>query len=208
MRRSIALSIATLGLLAGLAVAGPEVSVSYRSGVAVIQLAGDFAGSTYTVYRAAARDPVYRMITDSQVLCIGECVAADYDAMPGQTYLYRFDLIMPGGGAQSFGPYPVTIPREQTVSARIFPNPGSGPATISIALAGRPTDPPVPTEVALYDLQGRALRTLHRGPLARGTTELAWDGRDAGGRLLGSGLYFLRVHSAAGELTQRIVRAR
>ena len=32
MRRSIALSIATLGLLAGLAAADPEVTVTYRAG--------------------------------------------------------------------------------------------------------------------------------------------------------------------------------
>ena len=208
MRRTIALSIATLGLLAGLAVAAPEVSVTYRSGVAVIQLAGDFAGSTYTVFRAATRDPVYRMITDSQVLCIGECIAADYEALPGQTYLYRFDLVAPGGRVESFGPYAVTIPRQTPLAARISPNPGRGPTTISITLAGRPTDPPVQAEVALFDLQGRALRTVHRGPLARGVTVLAWDGRDASGRLLGSGLYFMRVHSAAGDLTTRIVRTR
>ena len=57
MRRAIALSIATLGLLAGLAAAEPQVTVTYRSGVAIIQLTGDFAGSVYTVYRAAAGNP-------------------------------------------------------------------------------------------------------------------------------------------------------
>jgi flagellar hook capping protein FlgD len=208
MRRAIALSIATLGLLAGLAAAEPQVTVTYRSGVPIIQLTGDFAGSVYSVYRAAAADPVYRLITDNQVLCIGECIAADYDAEAGQTYLYRFDVERAGGRSESFGPYPVTIPREQPLSVRISPNPGRGPATIGITLAGRPGDAPVETEVALYDLQGRALRTLHRGPLARGTTPLAWDGRDGSGRTLGSGLYFLRVRSAAGDLTARIARTR
>jgi hypothetical protein len=208
MRRSIALSIATLALLAGLAVADPEVTVTYRSGIPVIQLAGSFSGSSYTVFRAASGEPEYRMISDSEVLCIGECSVADYEALPGRTYLYRFDFTMPGGRYESFGPYAVTIPREQPLSARIFPNPGRGPATISIALSGRPGDPPVDVEVALFDVQGRALRTLHRGPLARGTTAIEWNGRDGDGRTLGSGLYFLRLRSAAGAFTARVIRTR
>jgi len=208
MRRAIALSVVTLGLLAGLAVADPEVTVTYRSGVPVIRLSGSYPGSSYTVYRAATGDPVYRSITDGLLLCLGECSAADDDAVPGRTYLYRFDLNLPNGRFASFGPYPVTIARERPVSARITPNPGGGPATIAVTLAGRPGDPAVETSVALFDVQGRALRTLHRGPLARGTTALVWDGRDGRGRMLGSGLYFLRIDSAAGSLTARLVRTR
>jgi hypothetical protein len=208
MRRSIALSIATLGLLAGLAVADPEVTVRYPSGVPVIQLAGSYAGSSYVVYRAAAGDPVYRAITEGDLLCLGECSAADYDALPGQTYFYRFDLTFSGGHSATFGPYAVTIAREPPLTARISPNPGRGPATIAVTLAGRAGDPPLATEVALFDLEGRALRTLHRGPLARGTTAFAWDGRDGRGQPLGSGLYFLRLTSAAGSFTARLVRTR
>jgi hypothetical protein len=126
--------------------------------------------------------------------------------VPGHTYFYRFDLTLAGGRTASFGPYAVTIAREQPLSARVFPNPGRGPATIDVTLAGRAGEAAVMTDVALFDVQGRALRTLHRGPLARGTTSLAWDGRDGAGRMLGSGLYFLRIDSAAGRFTTRIVR--
>jgi len=208
MRRTIALSIATLALLAGLAVAGPEVTVTYRAGIPVIQLAGSFPGSSYTVFRAAAGEAEYRAISDAEILCIGECSVADYDALPGRTYLYRFDLAMPGPRYESFGPYAITIPREQPLSARISPNPGRGPATISVTLSGRPGDPPVDVEVALYDVQGRALRTRHRRPLARGTTPVVWNGRDGEGRVLVSGLYFLRLRSAVGGFTARVVRTR
>jgi flagellar hook capping protein FlgD len=208
MRRTIALSIATLALLAGLAVADPEISVTYQRGAAVIQLAGNYAGSSYSVYRSDIGNPNYRLIYDSNWLCLGDCVVADYEAAPGATYLYRFDLYTPSGPAASFGPYEVKIPRQAPVSAAIFPNPGSGPATIAVTLGGRPSDPPLPTEVALYDLEGRVVRTLHRGPLSRGYSALVWDGRDASGLTLGSGLYFLRVRSAAGDVTARVVRAR
>ena len=208
MRRTIVLSIATLALLAGLAAAEPQVTVTWRQGVPVIQLAGSFAGSAYTVYRAPLATGEFLAITGSDLLCMGDCLAIDYDAQPGQTYLYRFDLALPGGARESFGPYAVTIPRLQPLAVRVSPNPGRGPATIAISLAGRPSDAPVEVEAALFDLQGRALRTLHRGPLARGTTALAWDGRDGGGRPVGSGLYFLRVRTATETLHTRVVRTR
>ena len=208
MRRTLALSIATLALLTGLAAAEPQVTVVYRQGVPVIQLAGTFAGSSYTVFRAPAASEEFLAITASELLCLGECLVADYDAQPGRTYLYRFDLALPGGSRQSFGPYSVTIPRERPLIVRVSPNPGRGPATIAIMLAGRPYDPPVEVEAALFDLQGRALRTLHRGALARGTTALEWDGRDASGRPLGSGLFFLRVRAGAETFSTRIVRTR
>jgi len=208
MPRTIALSIATLALFAGLAVAEPEVTLTYRSGVPVIQLAGNYARSYYTVYRAGAGNPEFLAITSNDLLCLGECLVADYDALPGQTYLYRFDLTTQAGPV-SYGPYAVTIPRERAINARVFPNPGRGPATISLTLAGRPGDPAVEVEAALFDIEGRALRTLHRGTLRRGTTTaLEWDGRDGKGRPLGSGLYFLRIRSAVGNVTTPVARTR
>jgi flagellar hook assembly protein FlgD len=63
----------------------------------------------------------------------------------------------------------------------------------------------VPVRVTLYDVRGRRVRTLLDAPASTGTLRLTWDGRDDGGRELGSGLYFYRVtaghHSASGKLT-------
>ena len=208
MRRTLTLAVATIALLAGLAVAEPAVTVTYRAGVPVIQLNGSFAGSSYTIYRAAPAEPEFLPISSIDVLCLGECLVADYEARPGATYLYRFDLVRAGGVRESLGPYAVTIPREAPLTVRVSPNPGRGPTTISVTLAGRPGDPPVETEVGLFDVRGRALRTLHRGPLPRETRALVWDGLDGSGRPLASGIYFLRVRSQAGHSITRIVRAR
>ena len=209
MRRSFSLSIVALALLTSLAVAEPEVIVTYRSGVPVIQLAGSYRGSTYTIYRAAAGDMEFRAITASDALCTGDCILLDYDARPGQTYFYRFDLMIQGSFV-SYGPYAVTISRElaRPMSAAVSPNPGRGPAKVSITVPGAPGDPPLAIDAALFDLEGRALRTLHRGPLARGSTTLEWDGRDGRGRVIGPGLYYLRLRSAVGLFSTPVIRSR
>jgi hypothetical protein len=211
MRRSFALSIATLTLLAGLALADPGVTVRYaESGVAIVQLEGSYAGSRYTVYRAGAMDQAFDPVTDGEVVCTGDCFAVDAGAQPGRTYWYRFDLSLAGGGFASFGPYPVTMPGNSARSfgVRVSPNPGRGPTRVELSLAGAPGDPALEAEATLHDVQGRRLATLHRGALARGLTMLDWDGRAGDGRELAPGIYYLRLRSGASAAIARVVRIR
>jgi flagellar hook assembly protein FlgD len=56
----------------------------------------------------------------------------------------------------------------------------------------------VPTRLEVFDLKGRLVRQIHVGPLAPGAHALEWDGRDDGGRSVGSGVY-LAVLRCAGE---------
>ncbi len=63
-------------------------------------------------------------------------------------------------------------------------------------------------ELRVYDVGGRLVRTVVSGILSRGDHDVAWDGRDAAGRLLGAGIYFARL--VAGEVveTRKIVRVK
>lgn len=51
--------------------------------------------------------------------------------------------------------------------------------------------------VLVYDLQGRGVRTLYRGPAASGRHELHWDGRVGNGSPAASGVYHLRATSGS-----------
>ncbi len=84
-----------------------------------------------------------------------------------------------------------------------WPNPARGAQRITLIL---PTSGPV--EVAVVDVSGRVVRTLHRGWTAAGTLTLAWDGRDQGGRESPAGLYWARARGAAGEAARKLVRVR
>jgi hypothetical protein len=56
----------------------------------------------------------------------------------------------------------------------------------------------------LYDVAGRRLRTLRPGPLPPGETIVAWDGRDEGGVIVPSAMYFARVVTMRGRRTLRV----
>jgi glucose/arabinose dehydrogenase len=58
----------------------------------------------------------------------------------------------------------------------------------------------------VFDVRGRRLRRLVDGERAAGTHRAIWDGRDEHGRHLGAGLYFVRMHTPAGERSLRVVQ--
>lgn len=83
------------------------------------------------------------------------------------------------------------------------PNPARGAVTLALEL---PHTGAVSARV--YDVSGRLVRTLLRGPLAAGRHTLVWDGRDGRGAAAPAGVYRVRVTTPDGEAGTRIVRLR
>jgi hypothetical protein len=62
------------------------------------------------------------------------------------------------------------------------------------------------TGVSIYDLAGRRVAGLFRGEMAVGRVDLAWDGRDDGGREVAPGVYFARLEHGAATAAHRILK--
>jgi hypothetical protein len=77
----------------------------------------------------------------------------------------------------------------------VGPNPFNPLAHIKFTIGGTGT---TQTDVALFDIQGRRVRTLWKGGMAAGAHDLIWDGRSQSGRQMPSGVYLARV-SVNGE---------
>lgn len=87
-------------------------------------------------------------------------------------------------------------PFELTVS----PNPAFGQA-VNVEWSGRSA---APLRVEVLDVLGRRVRLLHDGP-APADGRVRWDLRDADGRMVAAGLYFVRSTGAEGAVTRRVV---
>lgn len=203
-----AIVVATLALGASLAVAEPELIVRYPDGVPYVSIAGNFAGASYTVWRAPAEGGAFVPLTSGPTLCMGPCFALDPVAEPGASYRYRFDLVMPAGATETFvsyGPYVATISPALGSPVGVFawPNPGRGATTVQLHV-GRLDG--ARGEAAIYDLAGRRVREIHRGALAQRLTTLTWDGRDDRGDVLAAGVYLLRFSAGGRDATMRLVR--
>jgi len=118
------------------AFADPGIQVFETGGGIRVLLEGRYAQSTYTVSRSDGASGTFMPITARDVLCTGECYATDFDVVPGRTYFYRFDVVLPNGTLASFGPYAVTLP-EHPVRVRAWPNPGAGRTTLATVRLAR-----------------------------------------------------------------------
>ncbi len=85
----------------------------------------------------------------------------------------------------------------------IFPNPFNPSTNIGFTL-------PVAERVtlAVYDITGRKVRDLISGPLPAGTHTAVWDGRDADGRAVSSGVYTARLTAGRETVSRKMTLLR
>jgi hypothetical protein len=110
-----------------------------------------------------------------------------------------YAFLQPSGTADT--PVPA-LPRELALSPPA-PNPLRGSATLTLALP-RAAD----VTLAIFDQQGRRVRTLVSGARPAGEHAIVWDGRDDAGHAVVSGIYFVRCEVAGRTITRRIVALR
>ena len=65
-----------------------------------------------------------------------------------------------------------------------------------------------PVSLRVFDLGGRAVRTLAAGNHPAGEHSIEWDGRDDDGRLVSSGPYFVRLEFEGRVHSRAVVRIR
>ncbi|MFC1572487.1 FlgD immunoglobulin-like domain containing protein [Candidatus Eisenbacteria bacterium] len=87
------------------------------------------------------------------------------------------------------------------------PNPSPGATQIRWLL---PAKSGSPDQLALYDLTGRLVRAWGAGALqsSGGATGISWDGRDAHGRPVAAGTYWLQARAGSERQTIRVISIR
>jgi hypothetical protein len=105
-------------------------------------------------------------------------------------------------GAAALEEGETALPSEVTLRPG-YPNPFEGAVTLKYELP-EATD----VRVAVYDLLGRRVRTLVDARREAGTHPLRWDGSDAGGVPMASGVYFVRLTAGDVMRSEKVVRVR
>jgi len=81
-----------------------------------------------------------------------------------------------------------------------YPNPFNPSVTIALSLPA-----PAEVEVEIFDMTGRRVRSLPVEGRPSGECWVEWDGRDAEGRSVASGLYACRVRADDTVMTEKLV---
>jgi hypothetical protein len=84
-----------------------------------------------------------------------------------------------------------------------FPNPFDLRASLSFHLPVRGS-----ARLTVHDIEGRRITKLVDGVQEPGDHSVTWEGRDASGRPVAAGIYFVRLESAGETLTRKILRLR
>lgn len=123
-------------------------------------------------------------------LCPRECYSQD-NSDPDGDFGVRLTSILAGVPPRGLGGFSLSAAR---------PTPSAGTVVVPFAL---PTAGHV--RLTLHDLTGRRVATLLDGPTAAGSHDVRWNGRDADGARAPAGIYFVRLATATGERTTRLV---
>ena len=83
------------------------------------------------------------------------------------------------------------------------PNPFNASTTIAFELDRRQ-----PVSLRIHNLVGQRVTTLAEGTYPAGASAVSWDGRDAQGREVASGVYVCRLRLAEGTLSRRLTVVR
>jgi len=106
-------------------------------------------------------------------------------------------------GIAHYGSVPNRGTRDTVIGVLARPNPFSAGTAV---LCDLPTSQHM--RVTVHGIDGRRLITLWDGLSGPGERAVWWDGRDAVGRRVAAGTYWVRVGTASGRGSVRIVRIR
>jgi subtilisin family serine protease len=160
-----------------LAFAGTSASAPHVAGAAAVLSSATASGGLFTYIWSGA--DLLALLAERSV---------DF-GVPGLDNVYgRGGIVLP----------PASADPAQLTTAAAYPNPFNASVTIEFAAAPGST-----YTLHVYDLLGRLVRRsegLHVGP---GPARVLWNGRDAHGRRVASGLYLYRVETDRGTVSGR-----
>ncbi len=122
---------------------------------------------------------------------------------PGTVYRYRVEVEDEMDRRLLFESDPVTISPIPLTFYQNYPNPFNTNTTIRYYLPE-----PGPVVLEIYDVAGRKIIELVNKEQAKGRHQIEWDGRDAGGTFVGSGIYFSRLRADKKVVSKKLVMIR
>jgi hypothetical protein len=124
----------------------------------------------------------------------------DSDVTPGVSYSYHLLAVMIDGTEQRSRAVEAAIPAATTELYQNHPNPFNPATTISFALVEKGA-----VNLSIFTAEGRLVATLVDDIRPAGFNEIPWDGRDAAGNLVASGIYVYRLKAGKTVLTRKMI---
>lgn len=173
-----------------------EPSKTSTSAAEVGRIVSTGAGSSEIRVRLGA-DPDTGLTPDA-LRATGSCSGPNGELVVLDAVEFPLDQFVRVGSGPS-SPSPVL----STALHPVSPNPFNPRTTVRFDLAEAG-----PVRLGIYDTRGRRVVTLVGGPLAAGEYAQEWDGHDARGRAVSSGVYWARLEADGRAISRKLVLVR
>jgi hypothetical protein len=155
---------------------------------------------SFEIARREASSEQYHVFSDPDIVQTNnEFVLRDRSADRGKTYGYRVVIVEAGKIVTSFETT-VTVPGGVFALEQNTPNPFNPTTTIGFSIPQR-----MEVDLTIFDVSGRRVVTLVHRTMPAGRSNVEWNGRDANGRAVSSGIYFCRLRSGSRVQTKKMV---
>lgn len=178
-----------------------------REGLVTLQWVtrSEVENAGYNLLRATVEDGPYERINAKLIPGAGTTTEehtyryVDHPPYPS-SFFYKLECVSTSGEIEMFGPIEVRMWRGAFKLHAASPSRLVENTRIAFELPV-----PSPVVVVVHDISGREIQTLHRGELGAGTHACMWDGSDAQGRIVGNGVYFVRMAAGDFRATEKVV---
>jgi hypothetical protein len=153
----------------------------------------------FNIWRSDSGEKDYSLITMTLIPGHGNTSSAneylftDKNMAEGAVYYYKIEEVATDGERTFYGPISVNTFNRAPDTFRLYqnhPNPFNPNTKISIDLPEKSY-----VDLRIYDLFGKEVRVLINEDMTAGFQVLEWDGKDGGGRMAPSGIYFYKILS-------------
>jgi hypothetical protein len=158
----------------------------------------------FRVSRSIDRGATFQLISDADIIVDDRIyLFLDTDCPPGSDCIYRVEMIDKGESVLLFEAGPVSVPGMKFVLHQNHPNPFNPSTTIEYLLPSA-----CRVRLSVYDPAGRMVVRLVDAEQPAGPHAVIWNGQDAGGRQLPSGIYFYSLRAGKLSTTRKMLLLR
>ena len=165
----------------------------------------------FYIYRSSRPAGEYEQVTGRMIPGAGNSSRqqqyswVDAGAVAGQGYYYKLADIDYNGKKSFHGPVYVEAGAtpENFALAQNYPNPFNPSTKISFVLPQAGT-----VHLSIFNTAGQLVRTLHSGEMSAGSHVFLWDGTDARGIRVASGVYLYRLQAGDRVLQKKMLLAK
>ena len=155
--------------------------------------------SSFSLYRRDGVTSQPREIAGGQFV---DAIGSYFDGKVAPGTTYRYELVVRARSGDEFRS-PIATATTPDLAASLgqnHPNPFNPATTIEYSIAERS-----PVVIGIYDATGALVTRLNEGTRNAGTYRVQWNGSDASGKAVGSGVYFYRFEGSRNTASRKMV---